>query len=184
MTIYLAPSASMPTIWRYVIRGPHHSWAVIVIDSHGFVFVNSDFGGYAHRWTHFGPCIRTFLTEIQGDYVLGKLTLGWPTEYCAEKTERAVKNLILSERRSGGLTKPYARREWDLLKYHEDLGSEMAFGKWLDDTELHKSHCPLYELADFEPNRDAQRFVDTLFPLLQATLREALAAEAVAQVST
>src|SRR4051812_17884112 len=61
-------------IERYDVTSvKHEGWAVVVVDSKGFLGVFSDYGNYAYHWTHFGDDFKKFLAGLDWDYLYGKL---------------------------------------------------------------------------------------------------------------
>jgi hypothetical protein len=136
-------------IERYNVRsdGRHEGWAVVVIDSKGFLGVVSDYGNYAFHWSSFGDDFRKFLREIDDDYLYGKLMQGRDAKvYDGEATLRGILKRIIELRREGRLTPDRARDEWTLAKDSEinhDRFSD-GFSIWYRETQLENAN-ELYE---------------------------------------
>lgn len=71
-------------VWRYELRVPNVSrygkkspepteWALFLVESTGMLAVCSTFRNYSFRWTHAGECFRTFLVQMDVDYVADNL---------------------------------------------------------------------------------------------------------------
>lgn len=136
-------------LWRYHLPSERdiEGWATIVLGSDGYFSAVSDYGNYAFRWTAHGEKdFRKFLVNAHQswDYFASKFG---QQVYDGERSLLSVKTRILESRRALEFTQEFARREWDLLKTHEDLYSEMNFGDWLSSTELGDAwehHCTSY----------------------------------------
>ncbi|EKO3663347.1 hypothetical protein M3929_002654 [Vibrio metschnikovii] len=108
------------------------------------VAINSDYGTYSHNWTHCGGDPKEFLTGIDFDYCMKKLTgykhyVPTPEQYPVE-----VKQCIIESRREDGLTKAEAREAWqDMLctehregdLYYKELVDHPLFEKVFGDYE-------------------------------------------------
>jgi hypothetical protein len=135
----------MYEIRRYNIRnepGTIEGWAVIVVDSKGFLGIVSDFGSYAFHWR--GPVIDffQFLTRCDVDYLAKRL--GKP-EYLPEPTLRRVREDILRLRRTRHWSADKARDEWDLIEECDELCNDAAFTRWYDRTDIQDaSECAVY----------------------------------------
>lgn len=96
------------------------------------VMINSDFGSYSHIWTHCGGDPKEFLTEVDFDYCMKKLTdynhyVPAPEEYPTE-----VKRRIIEARQDDNLTKAEAREAWeDMLNTEYDEG-DLYFKELID----------------------------------------------------
>lgn len=159
------------TLWRYVLPNvKHEGWGIFVLGSDGYFSACSDFGNYAHLWSHHGrEDFREFLLEVDGDYLLGKLC-GRRTEYMGDKTLAEIKRHILEARRRCGMSKEFARREWDLLDRHDVESHEDCFKDWYNDTRIDDA----YEFIMRDYPYDAQAFAEKLMPRLKALLTEEL----------
>lgn len=56
------------------INTPETSWALFVITANGDLFLSSDWGSYTHRWRGFGDDFERFLTGLDVEYFVGKLS--------------------------------------------------------------------------------------------------------------
>lgn len=147
----------------YHVRGHHlGGWAVVHIDSRGFLGVVSDHGNYAFHWTSFGKDFKTFLADLEWDYLHGKLTFGWSEVYDGHASAEAIRREILTDRRQGLSREHEARHEWDLFQSHKDeiLDSEGGFGAWAQDTDMSDA----FELRRTRPEPQCEAFCKKLWP--------------------
>lgn len=159
-------------IERYDVRSDtrHEGWAVVVIDSRGFLGVFSDYGNYAYHWTHFGGDFRKFLGQLDWDYLYGKLMQGRDARiYDGEATLRSIKKRIIELRREKRLTAEQAREEWDLAKDSEiDHRFSDGYSLWHRDTQLQDAH-ELYEtMHDLQCQQFCQKVWPRFIELLKA----------------
>lgn len=108
------------------------------------IMINSDYGSYSHIWSHCGGCPKTFLTEIDFDYCMKKLTGYKHYVKAPERYPEEVKGRIIEARRERGLTKAEAREAWqDMLNtefsegdlYYRELIDHELFEKVFGDYE-------------------------------------------------
>jgi hypothetical protein len=172
-------SSSNPKEAQLVLRRYHlpsirgqGGWAVIILGSDGMFSAISDYGHYGHYWgAHGCGDFREFFLQVERewDYFVAKLA-GGAVEYDGEATVAEVKKYILEVRRDTSWSKKRARREWDLVKKHDELDSDYNFARWLEDTEIDEA----YEYHQTRPSVDAVSFVKKtlvrLVPILQAEL--------------
>lgn len=154
-----------PLDWmeRYELRTDrtcHEGWAIIHIDSKGFLGVFSDFGNYAYHWSSFGGEFKTFLTGLDSGYLYSKLT-HTQTIYDGEATLRAIKSHILERRRAKGWDPDRARAEWNLLKLHDiEHESSCGFSQWYGETSI-ESALEFYETC---PEPQCLAFCEKVWP--------------------
>lgn len=140
---------SLDWIERYELRSTretHEGWAILHVDSAGFLGVVSDYGNYAYHWSSFGGDFKKFLMQLGWDYLYGKLMQGRDAKiYDGEATLRSIQKHILELRREGRLTAERAREEWDLAKDSEiDHRFSDGYSLWHRETQLDDAH-ELYE---------------------------------------
>ncbi|WP_114729495.1 hypothetical protein [Vibrio cholerae] len=96
------------------------------------VAINSDYGTFAHNWTHCGGDPKEFLTDIDFDYCMKKLTnykhyVPAPEQYPIE-----VKQSIIESRREENLTKEEAREAWGDMLNTEHSEGDLYFQELID----------------------------------------------------
>ncbi|MEB5557091.1 hypothetical protein GOP97_15090 [Vibrio cholerae] len=96
------------------------------------VAINSDYGTFAHNWTHCGGDPKEFLTDIDFDYCMKKLTnykhyVPAPEQYPIE-----VKQSIIESRREENLTKEEAREAWEDMLNTEHSEGDLYFKELID----------------------------------------------------
>lgn len=129
-----------PLKWieRYHVRLEHEhgGWAVIHIDSKGFLGVVSDYGNFAFHWTDFGGDFKAFLSGVDWDYLHGKLLLGHRKRYVydSNETRLAITSHIQQERAKGAMTEAEATDE--LLLLEGELYEEDSFSHWTEETRI------------------------------------------------
>lgn len=157
-------------IERYDVRqNGLEGWAVIHIDSRGFLGVVSDHGNYAFHWSHFGDDFKAFLADIDPSYLHGKLTFGSSHVYDGEATAEAIRREILTERRSGSWVAQRARTEWDHFEFHRDeiQDAEEGFSAWCQDTDIDDA----WELRRTRPEPQCEAFCRYTWPRFIAKLK-------------
>jgi hypothetical protein len=145
---------------RYNVRADdaRKTWlATIVIADDGYFSTVSDYGNYAYYWSHAGECFRSFLAQLDDDYLLSK----------------AVKSEILRLRRSRSLSCDEANGEWILLRAHEHLEERENFATWFQESKLEER----WELSRSSRSIDARMFAERAWPVFAEMLRVELAAE-------
>lgn len=162
-----------PLEWieRYSVPSHNHDgWAIIHIDSAGFLGVVSDYGNYAYHWSSFGDDFKKFLCGLDWHYLYGKLMHGRDSRiYDGRATLRSVQQRILELRRTRKLSFDRAREEWDLALDSEiDHDRSDGYSLWSRDTELEYPY-ELYETMD-EPQCSA--FCQKVWPRFIEALKE------------
>jgi hypothetical protein len=162
------------TLRRYRLTGERDEWlADVVIADDGYFSTVSDYGDYAYWWSSAGECFRSFLAQIDADYLLSKVSR---REYDGEATESAVKRHIIKLRREGRLSREAARAEWGTLAENDHVSCRDSFTLWLhglNSTELDEA----YFLGKQSYPTEARMFGERVLPVLQKVLREELARE-------
>jgi hypothetical protein len=160
----------------YQVRVPNgHEWARIWITSDGCISILSDYGNYGYWFGSPGCEFRRFLTRCDDDYLGRKFTQG-EREFDERLTARAARDLVLSNRRDGTLTKEQARDEWDAV-LGVDWCDEYSRSKWyFEETKL--VDCGATEVLQYRTPMQVQMFLKVLWPLFIEQLRAELASEA------
>jgi hypothetical protein len=140
----------------------HEGWAVVVIDSRGFLGVFSDYGNYAYHWTHFNDDFKKFLVGLDWDYLYGKLMqLRDAKVYDGEATLRSILKRILELRRVKRLSREQARHEWVLAEDSEiDHHFSNGYSLWHRDTQLEDAH----ELYETRNDLQCEQFCQKVWP--------------------
>lgn len=154
-------------------------WAVIVIDTtDGFFATDSDFGNYVYRWTSPGMEFRQFLTQLQPDYLYGKLMMGRPDTrvWDEEKTEANVR-LHLEEKNKESIEmtgKGWARfeEELEILRERTPMDKD-GFEAWESETQL----TDVWEFVVYSQEPQCTIFCERIWPRFVTLLKEELEAE-------
>lgn len=155
-------------------------WAQIVIDTEwGFFATVSDWGSYSFMWTAPGCEFRKFLTELQPDYLYGKLMMGRPKnkEFDEKKTEENIRQAIEDKNKEADDVHAgweYYEEELEILSNRLPM-DEANFESWESETRL----TDVWELAVYSPCHDCMGFCTKIWPrfveLLKKELEEELA---------
>jgi len=162
---------SDPKVWTYTIRtrDPYTAWAKLFLDSDGAFAVISDHGNYAYHWSSWGDRdFREFLLDMDDSYLMGKLKP--PTfkpELDEESSVKSVHEMILRRRREGDWDADKAREEWDRVKGLDCNNPD----EWIREARFDE---PWDFLIYTRAPGQLRAFVDRVWPLLQAKLKEAL----------
>jgi len=175
--VKLTAEGSKVAIHRYALPSiKREGWAIITLSTDGMFSAVSDYGDYAHLWTHHGmKDFREFFTrpEDDWDYIVNKLSHGRKV-YDGRETVLAIKRDILSSRRDGSLDRDEAREEWDLLEEHrsEIESHQIGFHEWCKETNL-----DTYEMSCWSYEGDLVAFGKKVLPRLAEAIRAELEAE-------
>jgi hypothetical protein len=172
-------------LWQYYLpneTGSIAGWAEIVLTSTGMLAAVSDYGDYAFAWRHFG-CggdFRQFVLQIGPDHLADKLSYNHQhIEYDVATTVRGIKEKICEARRRRGVSKDWARGEWDLIECNGGLHGEYEFVLWYQQTKFN-------DASDMRCERQTPQlvaFVEKTLPRLKAAIRAELQAEIDERVS-
>ncbi len=166
----------LKTLRRYDLRTEERAWlARVVISDDGYFSTVSDYGNYAFWWAHAEMEFRTFLCQLEPDYLCSKIAPG--RVYYGHETEKNVRRAILDARRRMSISKEDAREEWDLVG-EVDLSAAEGFTLWYQDTKLPDA----YELSSYGTEPQAVAFAERVWPALRAALQAEMAAERAAAV--
>lgn len=84
--------------------------------------IQSSFGNVGHFWTHMGEPADKFFASVEKSYLVGKLFGEHAYEFDSEATERALKKMLLRDRREREVDSDLAREIWndiqDMGMYH------------------------------------------------------------------
>ena len=150
----------------------------IVIDETGMLQCDGSFGSYGYQWTAFGDCFKTFLTQLNSGYLLGKLS--HRTAFEGQSYLEASLKKILTLRQTGKLSKDEARVLWDF--YQEEFDPvdsyEAAFVQLYHSDVFQEAGYESVMASEFEPEqsypKDAIYFVTEVFPAFQQILKKEL----------
>lgn len=151
-------------MWRYSVPPTKFGeWGIFLLDSTGFFAVVSDYGNFAHLWTHHGCAdFREFLLDLEPDYLCSKL---------------GTKN-VLDEKMSLQLIRETLEQseeplevEWELLEDLQSRGLENGFQEWSENTLLQ----PSYEYLCYTYSLDLRHFAEKVYPRFVELLRKDLA---------
>lgn len=109
------------------------------------VMINSDYGAYSHIWTHCGGDPKEFLTELDFDYCMKKLTSYKHYIKAPEQYPTEVKLRIIEARREHeGLSREEARDAWNAMLKADYYAGDVYFKELIDH--------PLFEkvFGDYE----------------------------------
>lgn len=151
-------------IERYDVRSDsnHEGWAVIVIDSRGFLGVVSDYGNYAFHWGSFEGDFRSFLEGVDEGYLYSKLMHGRDMQlYDGRATLKAIQGRIVELCAEGRLNSMQARDEWALADDCDvDHEKSDGYSMWCRDTRLEHAH----ELYETMPDLQCTSFCEKVWP--------------------
>lgn len=143
-------------VWQYSFPSIDglEGWAYIILREDGFFAAVSDYGNYAHLWTHHGhKDFREFFLRADWHYIAKKLKPEMRVDHA--KSFRAVKEAIIQNRLAAGAT-PSRREKWT---------REFARAAW--------EHVELFEGGD---GWDAFTYADLSYKLFDSpyefTVRE------------
>ena len=159
-------------IERYDVRserGTFSGWAIIHIDSAGFLGVVSDYGNYAYHWSSFGDDFKRFLSGLDWEYLYRKLTHE-QNVYDGEATLRSIENELGERLRSNDMSDEQHHAERELLDRLKDEinHSPCGFAEWMRDTEMSDVH----ELAEYTTETQCRTFCEKVWPRFIAALKE------------
>lgn len=110
------------------------------------VTVTSDYGTFDHYWSHCGGEPKAFLTGLDFDYTMKKLSGGslWVADTCAYENE--IKDRIIECRKDDCISKEDARTAWDdMLAINEEFDGGDLFFHALYDHDMFTSIFGDYE---------------------------------------
>lgn len=170
------------TMERYDIRINNENkwrclWAVISISDDGFFNAQTDCGDFSYRWGAFGDCFKSFLVEINGDYLYSKIAT--KDEFVdGEETVKQFKTRLLERRREGEIDEYDVREAWDEIEelseetyrmspdgFHYALQAKDALSQALPD---------IYDDLDlvFRKDTAALTFCEVVMPIFVESLRK------------
>lgn len=163
-----------PLDWieRYEIRSDaetHGGWAILHIDSKGFLGVVSDYGNYAYHWSSFEGDFKRFLSGVDWDYLYGKLT-NRRKVYDGTATVQAIQRELDEQLRAKRITANDHMDEQELITQLEVEDSECGFRDWLRETTL--SEPWHLGLAEYRNDLQCEMFCKKIWPKFIAALKE------------
>lgn len=166
----------MPTqldwIERYEVRSDrqtHEGWAILHIDSAGFLGIVSDYGNYAYHWSSFGTEFKQFLSGLDWEYLYRKIT-HQQRVYDGRATLESIQRELKERLTSGDLSDEQFEDETELLRGMEIEDSECGFRDWCRETKLAEPwHL---DLAQYRPDLQCQIFCQKIWPKFIALLKE------------
>src|SRR5688572_22693299 len=159
-------------IERYELRSERETysgWAIIHIDSAGFLGVVSDYGNYAYHWSSFGDDFKKFLSGLDWEYLYRKLSHEQRV-YDGKATLRSIEKELGERLRDNCLSDEQYESERELvarLREEIDLGP-CGFSEWARETDMSDVH----ELAEYRPEVQCQMFCQKVWPRFVAALKE------------
>jgi hypothetical protein len=157
-------------------------WAHITINTEtGFFATVSDWGNYSFIWTSPGGEFRAFLTQLQPDYLYGKLMMGRPDNkvFDGKKTVANIRQELEDLNKEDGGWEHYAA-EMAALKEIGPDPEKSEFEGWEGETRL----TDVWEHVVYVPAPDCMGFCERVFPRFVALLKAELEQEAGVQRMT
>jgi hypothetical protein len=170
--------------WNFSFK--HCGWAIFTLnDGTGEFSITSDWGNYSHRWNvnHLGggATLTQFIANAGPEYIATKFSYekgeGFREQFDPDETFKALKKLIIDERRNYAIDKEETRELWDqLVEWGEnhllgatdpnqaiaDLSWWEELNKWLD--------CP-WDHFCWRPSGAYLFLTQRLLPFFQQYLR-------------
>jgi hypothetical protein len=165
-------------VWRYVL--PHNQQSdggTFLLDAAGMFSGQSAYGGYAYRWSGFGPQdFRAFFARCDASYLYGKLhqrPRGMTERLDDDKTRAAIRHTIWRDLGGGDYSRALHdperfREETELLREMGDFGDHGTWDEWCRRTRLEE---PWFCAAAAQEDPECWAFCTLLLPRLQARLR-------------
>ncbi|HEY3367797.1 MAG TPA: hypothetical protein VGK74_22290 [Symbiobacteriaceae bacterium] len=150
----------------FFVRKDGFEWGYFFINPNGLFVAHTDYGTYGYHWpaTEGWDFLKFLANAKDMEYILGKISRR--DHFDEKRTITNVLRKICEWRRLGALTMERARELWDDCPTD---GPEIM--PWLmEQREFYESDG--HELAVYDYPSDARAFVEELFPILQAHLRE------------
>lgn len=164
----------------YTIRIPNEhkyrcAWAKIIVDEKNFILsCISDAGNFSHRWPNEEHrTFKKFLTQIDSGYLMRKIEPR-ATEFDVDATCESLIRALLEYRRDDNITKEQARKEYDIIKWHEDYCSseDLLFQALVEETETFSDdYSWTSDLFVRKHTPGAITFTEIIFPLFQEALK-------------
>ena len=169
-----------------------HDWAIIMIDDKGMLSIQSDYGNYAYYWGSPGKDFKTFLTELDNDYLMGKL--GRRDHFNGPETVKRLRVEFIKQLRDRHSLKwkydekhlssrsvrfkEWVRDAWEEIARLDDGGSSDAFYHSFTEASTLCEAVDIYggidAVMEFEPS--LMNFVNKLWPIFTSHLKEQIAA--------
>jgi len=145
-------------IKRYDIPSvKHEGWAVIVVDSKGFLGIVSDHGNWSYHWTSFGEDFKEFLLKLTADgYLANKLTSG-ERELDPKKTEAGVREFL--KEYEDDFSEEFMEEEKNRLPDYLPFDMQ-SFSSWVASTEIEAAD----EFASYDTPYHVRTFCRVIWP--------------------
>lgn len=170
------PESKAVICWRYVIPNVQYDgWAIVHVDSSGFLGIVSDFGNYAYRWVNWGDQdFRAFLLKLgqtDKDYLHSKL--GRATCFDHKTTAKTLRQWIVEGRRNESYNQSSARECWDIVKQFE---AYQYSAEWLYN-HLNEEIENVTDAFSYTYENELKNFVQRVWPRIQAAISVDVAGE-------
>lgn len=118
------------------VRNEHSAWCKLLWQDNGWVIILSDYGHWAYWWGHRGEgvSVAKFLAGLDRDYMGNKMMGQALMEFSLESTVQAIRESIISDRKTCGMTKEEAASEWALAQLLED--GMLSFEQWYGESSM------------------------------------------------
>lgn len=117
------------------VRNEQSAWCRLLWQDNGWVIILSDYGHWAYWWGFRGnQSVPKFLADLDRDYMGGKMMGQFLLEFSLKSTVQAIRETIISDRRSCGMEKAEAANEWELAKQLED--GDLSFEAWYGESSM------------------------------------------------
>jgi len=118
------------------VRNEQSAWCKLLWQDNGWVIILSDYGHWAFWWGHRGEgvSVPAFLAKLDRDYMGGKMMGQALREFSLKSTVQAIRETIISDRKTCGMTKEEAEGEWELVQRLED--GDLSFESWYGESSM------------------------------------------------
>ena len=118
------------------VRNAQSAWCKLLWQDNGWVIILSDYGHWAYWWGHRGEGVSVpkFLSNLDRDYMGGKMMGTALQEFSLESTVKAIREMIVYDRKCCGMNKEEAANEWALVKQLED--GDLSFEAWYGESTM------------------------------------------------
>ena len=118
------------------VKNGNCAWCRLLWQENGWVVILSDYGHWAYWWGHRGQgvSVAKFLAGLDRDYMGNKMMGQALMEFSLESTVQAIRETIISDRKSCGMEKEEARNEWELALQLE--AGDLSFDAWYGESSM------------------------------------------------
>jgi hypothetical protein len=155
-------------VWRYCVQPTKYGeWGIFLIDSTGYFSVVSDFGNYAHLWTHHGcEDFREFLAGLEPGYLCSKL--GPRNVVDEERSLQNIREAVEEALKSG--TIPEDEKVSEEMALEDLTTNQMSFQEWCGHTRLSDA----WDYVIYDYSSDLKSFAEKIFPRFVEQIRKDL----------